>query len=51
MGIDERPENIMQEDATKYGEFISSFDSWLTFEEQKKRANHLTNNTKLSQME
>ena len=26
------------EDATEYGEFIASFDAWLTPEEQKKRA-------------
>ena len=36
--MDNKTENIKAEDTTKYGEFISSFDSWLTFEEQKKRA-------------
>ena len=29
------------EDTTEYGEFIASFDAWLTPEEQKRRAKHL----------
>lgn len=29
------------EDATRYGEFISSFDKWTTFENQKTICNHL----------
>lgn len=29
------------EDATEYGEFVSSFFEWMTPEEQKKRAKHL----------
>ena len=29
------------EDSTKYGEFISSFDRWLTPEEQKRKAKKL----------
>lgn len=29
------------EDTTEYGEFICSFDGWLTPEEQKKNAEHL----------
>ncbi|MBQ9313784.1 MAG: hypothetical protein IJ220_02105 [Clostridia bacterium] len=29
------------EDATEYGEFISSFDVWLTPEEQKRNAERL----------
>ena len=36
-------ENGLIEDATEYGEFIASFDAWLTPEEQKKRAEHLQN--------
>lgn len=31
------------EDDTEYGEFIASFDAWLTPEEQKKRAKYLEN--------
>ncbi len=31
------------EDATEYGEFIASFDAWMTPEEQKKRAKYLEN--------
>lgn len=29
------------EDGTEYGEFIASFDAWLTPEEQKRRAKYL----------
>ena len=29
------------EDATEYGEFVASFDAWMTPEEQKRRAEHL----------
>lgn len=49
--MDKRPFDMQAEDTTKYGEFISSFDAWLTFEGQKERANHLENNTKKSQNE
>lgn len=31
------------EDTTEYGEFIASFDDWMTLEEQKKRAEYLQN--------
>ena len=37
------------EDVTKYGEFVCSFDGWLPIEDQKKRAEklaHVTNNNK-----
>lgn len=34
------------EDATKYGEFISSFFDWNTLENQKKKASKLENITK-----
>lgn len=33
------------EDATKYGEFISSFFDWNTIEEQKRKAERLENLT------
>ncbi len=29
------------EDTTEYGEYIASFDAWMTPEEQKRRAKHL----------
>lgn len=29
------------EDATEYGEFVSSFDAWLTPEEQKRNAERM----------
>ena len=34
------------EDATKYGEFVSSYFAWLTLEGQKERAKELDNITK-----
>ncbi len=30
------------EDTTEDGEFIATFDAWMTPEEQKRRAKHLT---------
>lgn len=35
--------NGLVEDTTEYGEFIASFDAWMTPEEQKKRVEHLQN--------
>lgn len=35
-----------KEDATKYGEFVSSYFSWITLDQQKKKANELENSTK-----
>ena len=31
------------EDATEYGEFVATFDAWMTPEEQKRRARNLEN--------
>ena len=31
------------EDTTEYGEFMATFDAWMTPEEQKRRAKHLEN--------
>ena len=31
------------EDSTEYGEFIATFDAWMTPEEQKRRAKYLEN--------
>lgn len=31
------------EDATEYGEFVATFEAWMTPEEQKRRAEHLAN--------
>lgn len=31
------------EDETEFGEFIASFDAWMTPEEQKRRAEYLQN--------
>ena len=38
----------MYEDTTEYGEFISTFDSWMTLEEQKRNADYLANIEKLN---
>ena len=35
-----------KQDTTKYGEFISSYFSWLTLHGQKEKANELENMTK-----
>ena len=34
------------EDATKYGEFVSSFFGWISLKDQKKRTEELENMTK-----
>ena len=31
------------EDATEYGEFVATFDAWMTPEELKRRANYIAN--------
>lgn len=38
----------IDEDVTEYGEFISSFDNWMTLEEQKRNADYLVNIEKLN---
>ncbi len=43
--------NKLYEDTTEYGEFISSFDSWLTLEEQKRNADYLANIDKINKKE
>ncbi len=35
-----------REDATKYGEFVSSYFAWLTLSKQKQRAEDMDNMTK-----
>lgn len=35
-----------KEDATKYGEFVSSYFAWLTLEQQKENAEELAQMTK-----
>ena len=40
----------MEEDPTKYGEFISSYFAWLTLEGQKENAKKLENMTKKQEM-
>ena len=39
------------EDSTEYGEFISSFDNWITLEEQKRNADYLANLEKIHDVE
>ena len=52
LGLDNTIFNLkskkLQEDVTEYGEFISSFDCWMTLEEQKRNANYLANMEKLN---
>ena len=36
-------EKGMVEDATEYGEFVATFDAWMTPEELKRRANYIAN--------
>ena len=43
-GLEEKYE--VGEDSTKYGEFISSYFSWLTLDTQKKLAKRMENMTK-----
>ena len=38
--------DILSEDTTKYGEFISSYFSWIPISQQKERAEELQNMTK-----
>ncbi len=38
--------NEIGEDATKYGEFISSYFAWVSLPEQKKKVERLENITK-----
>ncbi len=38
---EKKKEPFLREDATQYGEFISSFDKWIPPEEQKKKAKKL----------
>ena len=40
-----KDKNIMEEDASKYGEFISSYFAWKTLDEQKNIANKLADIT------
>lgn len=39
-------EDEIAEDATEYGEFISSYFAWIPPEKQKQRADELDKNTK-----
>ena len=42
MGIKEKyPKHEVGEDATKYGEFISSFFAWIPLDKQKENAERL----------
>ena len=44
--IQEREKGEVGEDATKYGEFVSSYFAWITLPEQKEKVNKLENITK-----
>lgn len=42
----EKIKNEVGEDATKYGEFVSSYFAWISLPNQKERAEELANMTK-----
>ena len=44
--MEENKNNENGEDATQYGEFISSYFAWVSLQEQKKRVDELENITK-----
>ena len=46
IGSNHIEELIEEEETTKYGEFISSYFSWLTLDTQKKLAKRMENMTK-----
>lgn len=48
---DEDNVNEVGEDATKYGEFVSSYFAWIPLPKQKERANELDKMTKKNQEE
>lgn len=43
---DEKKEIEVGEDATKYGEFVSSYFAWISLPKQKEKAEELQNMTK-----
>lgn len=43
--MDEKEQEFLGEDTTKYGEFISSFHAWLPIEEQKSKVKEMENMT------
>ena len=47
----ENKEGQIREDATKYGEFISSYFNWITLEEQKEKAKRMQKMTKNNKKE
>ena len=38
----------LYDDTTEYGEFVSTFHSWMTLEEQKRNAEYLANIEKIN---
>ena len=52
LGLDNTIFNVKKkniyDDTTEYGEFISSFDNWITLEEQRRNADYLANIEKLN---
>ncbi len=40
-GSFKRNEKDFRDDVTEYGEFVATFDAWMTPEELKKRANYI----------
>lgn len=46
-----KKEKMKKEDASKYGEFVSSYFGWVSIEKQKDRAEELENITKREENE
>ena len=46
MNKEDKKEDSIKEDTSKYGEFISSYFSWLTPDKQKEKAKEMDNMTK-----
>ena len=50
MKLDDKMEleniDLLNEDTTKYGEFVSSYFAWLTLEKQKDKASQMDKMTK-----
>ena len=44
--LKQKNKNEVGEDATKYGEFVSSYFAWIPLSEQKEKVNKLENITK-----
>ena len=42
----DKSESLLEEDVTKYGEFVTSYFAWIPLDKQKKKAEQLDQMTK-----